>query len=599
MRNSFSRLTLLAILFCSSITKPLLARSEPVKPAQPWAGAALTDWSNSTNAIVITDLSRCQPRSALSNMVLKRKRWKLIPYRMLNGYEGKMVWAPPEADAPELSIAPELEGWYAIFVGLFSAPELPTTAWLRLDTDPPSIPRFNSLGDYYGNSEEVFFRAVRLRKESRLLFRPQTTGVVAACGITHVKLIPLTEEEVRRIETEKGSSTNRVLTATSDGFSDMFYRSQRTASALLSQVEIFRDTDFGTLILQSPGADKVNYPTKVGFLKGWQSEMFPRVGDRHFVEATRALAKQKIIPVKALIERAHQLGMQVHVGIRPAGWSFFEPYSDYWESPFYQNNPQWRCEDRDGTPVTRMSWAVPEVRAHLIALLQEQVQFGADGANLVFTRGYPLVLYEPPARQLFQDQHGIDPRQIPESDPLIGSFRSDVVTKFMRELRAMLDQEQQRRGSSQQLASSVIINGTAQDDLNYGVDLRRLVAEKLVDEVFTEQGFGVSSSKLNLEFLREVCQPQGIRFSPGLFYSGTLYPNLPKLYEAGSHGVTFWDVGVGDVFEWCWISRCGHKEETLWRLQNLDLKKAPRTIHFFKKLGNQIRDGRFGPYWGG
>jgi hypothetical protein len=169
----------------------------------------------------------------------------------------------------------------------------------------------------------------------------------------------------------------------------------------------------------------------------------------------------------------------------------------------------------------------------------------------------------------------------------------------MRELRAMLDQEQQRRGNRQRLALSVHINGTAQDDLTYGVDLRRLVAEKLVDEVFTEQGFGATSDKLNLEFLREVCQPRGIPFSPTIVYRELGYPNLPKLYERGAHGVTFWDAEVRDIFEWCWISRCGHQEETRWRVQNLDLKKAPLTIYRFQKLGNQIRDGRFGPYWGG
>jgi hypothetical protein len=415
-----------------------------------------------------------------------------------------------------------------------------------------------------------------------------------------VKLIPLTEAEIRRIEAERGSGANRVLAATSDGFSDMYYRSPRTLAAILAQVEIFRDTDFGTLILQSPGADKVNYPTKVGFFKGSRSEIFPRVGDRHFVEAARALAKQKINPVKALITRAHEIGLQVHVGIRPAGWSFFEPYSDYWESPFYQEHPQWRCEDRDGTPVARMSWAVPEVRQHLIALLREQVQFGADGVNLVFTRGYPLVLYEPPARRLFQEQHGIDPRQIPEKDPRIAGFRSEIVLKFFQELRAMLQDEQKRRGSgSPRLALSVVINGTAQDDFNYGVDLRQLVAAKLVDAVFTEQGFGATSQSVNLDLLRDVCQPAGVPFSPGLYYDKVTLPNVPRYYDAGARGVTAWDAGVGDMFEWCWLSRCGHEAETRWRLQNLDLKKPPRTIHFFQKLGDQIRDGRYGPHWGG
>jgi hypothetical protein len=291
--------------------------------------------------------------------------------------------------------------------------------------------------------------------------------------------------------------------------------------------------------------------------------------------------------------------MKVHVGLRPAGWSFFEPYSDYWESPFYKEHPEWRCEDRDGTPVTRMSWAVPEVRRHLIALLREQVQFGADGANLVFNRGYPLVLYETPARRLFQEQHGVDPRQIPEADPRISAFRSDVVTKFLQELRAMLDEEQRRRGGGQRLALSVMINGTAQDDFTYGVDLRRLVTEKWVDEVFTEQGFGRTSSNLNLEFLGEVCRPAGVPFSPGIFYGGVTFPNVPKYYDAGARGVTVWDAGITDMFEWCWLSRCGHAEETRWRVGNLDLKKAPRSIHRFQKLGDQIRDGRYGPYWGG
>jgi hypothetical protein len=54
----------------------------------------------------------------------------------------------------------------------------------------------------------------------------------------------------------KRDRSHRVLVATNDGFSDMFHRSPRTAAALLSQVAILRDTDFGTVVLQSPGADK-------------------------------------------------------------------------------------------------------------------------------------------------------------------------------------------------------------------------------------------------------------------------------------------------------------------------------------------------------
>jgi hypothetical protein len=481
-----------------------------------------------------------------------------------------------------------------------------------MDAEQPApVPRFNRREGprpySYGHSEEVFFRAVRLKKDSRLLFSPQTTGSVSACGITHIKLIPLTEAEVSRIEADEHDKSHRVMATKNDGNSDLFHRSPRTLSALLGEVEIFKGTDFGTLILQAPAGDKTQYPSSVGYLWGSETEILPRVGDRYFVESTRALARKKINPIQALTERAHQIGMKVHVGFRPAGWSYFEPYTDYWQSPFYKAHPQWRCEDRDGTPVTRMSWAVPEVRSHLIALLRELVEFGADGANIVFTRGYPVVLYEAPARELFQKQHGLDPREIPESDPRITAFRSEVVTRFFVELRAMLDQEQKRRGNSQRLALTALINGTKQDDLIYGVDLRRLVREKLVDEVFTEYGFGMTDTKswppygnLNLEFLREVCRPAGVPFSPGIYRGSDYNSAVPRFYEGGAHGLTVWDAEIEDnIYDWFWMSRFGHVEETLWRLKNLKLNKPPRAIYTFKKLGDQIRDGRFGPYWGG
>ena len=576
-------------------------RTGRCEPAQPWGGAALQDWTNASKAVVLTDMARGTPASAFSPMKLKKGHWKVIPYEMVSGYAGKMIWAPPEANAPEVTIPLNVEkkGWYAVFVGLFSSSEVPTVAWLRLSGDPAPVKRANSRNDHYGNSEESFLKVAELDETSSLLVSQQSTGFVSACGVTHVKLVPLSPEEIERIVADRRDTSHRTLVATFDGFSDLYYRSPRTAQALLSAVEIFRDTDFGTLILQSPGADKVNYPSRIGHMKGTGAEEFPRIGDRHFVEAIRELAAKSVNPVKVLIDGAHAVGMKVHVGIRPAGWSFFEPYADYWESPFYRDNPQWRCEDRDGTPVARMSWAVPAVRKHCIDVLREQVALGADGAHLVFNRGYPLVLYEPAARELFQAKHGTDPRKIDESDPRITQWWSDVVTTFMRELRAMLDQQQKSRGNPERLKLSIMVLGTARDDLRFGVDVARLVEEGLIDEISTERGFGRSTDAYNLDFLRKVCRPKGIPFCPGITCTRGMYPEVPSFYDGGAAGVAIWDAAVGDVYEWIWITRFGHVEETRWRLKNLDLGKAPRTIHRFRLLGEHIRNGRFGPYWGG
>src|SRR5436309_10781980 len=105
---------------------------------------------------------------------------------------------------------------------------------------------------------------------------------------------------------------------------------------------------------------------------------FAVAGHRYFTEAVRELARKSINPIKVLIDGAHDIGMKVHVGVRPAGWSYGGMMNDLWETPFYRQHPEWRCIDRDGAPTTRMSWAVPEVRKRMIDGLLEAVSFGAD-----------------------------------------------------------------------------------------------------------------------------------------------------------------------------------------------------------------------------
>ncbi|MBI3987088.1 MAG: hypothetical protein HY343_09220 [Lentisphaerae bacterium] len=570
------------------------------KPAL-WAGAVAQEWANASQAILRTDMTQGSPDAVLSPG-LKKGCWKVVPYETREGWAGTMVWAAPEAEAPELAIPLGVQGWFAIFAGLFAAPECPTLAWLRLDGDPADLRREAKAGVGYGSTEEVFFKVARLDETSRLHLSPQRRGFIQPCGLTHIRLIPLAPAEVERLLADRADRSHRTMAATHDGFSWAFYRSPQTTEEWLRDIEIFRDTDFGTLLLHSPGADKVIYPSKIGHMKGVGVEVFPRPGDRYFVEAIQAMARQGVNPLKVLIDGAHDVGMKVHVGIRPAGWSFVEPYLDYWEPAFYRQNPQWRCVDRDGTPVARMSWAVPEVRKHLIELLREQVGFGADGAHVVFNRGFPVVLYEPPAVDLFQRTFGLDPRTIEEADPRIAQWRSDVVTTFMRELRAMLDEEGKPRKT--RLASSIMVLGNEPDNLQYGVDIRRLVTEGLVDEIYSYMwDFGSKHPHYEWAYFREACRDKGIPFSPATasYFLESYYtlPLVKSFLESGAKGVAIWDASDDNIHQWSVISRFGHEEETLWRIQQLENVSPPRKHILFHRLGENVGDGRFAPVWGG
>ena len=72
-----------------------------------------------------------------------------------------------------------------------------------------------------------------------------------------------------------------------------------------------------------------------------------------------------------------------------------------------------------------------------------------------------------------------------------------------------------------------------------------------------------------------------VPFSPGI-YKGVAggrkkpYSEVPGYYDSGAHGVCVWDPEIVDIYDWCWMSRFGHVEETSWRLENLNLAKPPR-----------------------
>lgn len=579
---------------------------------QDWGGYALSDWKLASKATLLTDMTQSAPASAFSDK-LKKGSWKVMSYEMRNtppggspdhkgeGYKGKMIWAGPDTEAPEIRLPLKKSGWYAIFIGVYTGCNI----WLKLDTDPAPVIRDNSIRDYYANSQEVFFKVAKLMPTSSLLISQQSVGYTSSSGITHVKLVPLTPGEIKQEIARRADKSHHTMAFSCDGFSFIYGRSPRTAEALLAELEPFRNTDYGTLLLHSTwGGDKVAYPSKIGYMPGQNMDAYTEIGHRYFADAVRELAQKGINPVKVLIDGAHQMGMKVHAGMRPAGWSFLEPYADFWETSFFRNHPMWQCRDKDGTPVTRMSWAVPEVRQHALDLLREQVAFGADGAHLVFNRGYPLMLYETPFRNLFTQQYGFDPITLEDSDQRIVRMRSEVVTGFFRELRAMLNREEKRRGNGIHLEISVCVLGTEPDNLQYGVDIRRLVKEGLLDEIYIyPYDFGATrKGGFDLAFFREVCVAKGIPFYPALATHWDLNKQIDQglsFLDEGAAGVFVWD-GGGQGFNWQTIhSRFGHPDEIRKRKEKLDFNRPPRIMYYFHKLGNKIYDSRFPPVWGG
>ena len=97
------------LLFAVSAT-----RSDPSQPTgtaiPPWVSCQAANWANASSAIMLPDMTKVEPTAALSPR-MKRRHWKAIPYELIGGQKGSMIWASPESDAPPVRLhAPPIHG---------------------------------------------------------------------------------------------------------------------------------------------------------------------------------------------------------------------------------------------------------------------------------------------------------------------------------------------------------------------------------------------------------------------------------------------------------------------------------------------------------
>ena len=248
-----------------------------------------------------------------------------------------------------------------------------------------------------------------------------------------------------------------------------------------------------------------------------------------------------------------------------------------------------------------MSLAVPQVRAHIIDVLREAVRFGADGANVIFVRGVPVVLWEKPFCDIFEQEHGEDPLKLKDDDPRILQLRREIVTQFMREIRAMLDEEGQARGK--RLEQSAYVMGVEADNLRHGLDVATWAKEGLVDLIipFWRVG-GAKARRYDLAFYGRVCKPYGVRVTPtfitwGLPALDKVMEDSARFYKAGADGISFWDANsaASRMDRWSVLSRLGHVQGLAERAQ--EGRPQPVTARFHR-LGRFIVDGEYHPNWG-
>lgn len=154
-----------------------------------------------------------------------------------------------------------------------------------------------------------------------------------------------------------------------------------------------------------------------------------------------------INPIEAMGKRLQKHKVPLYVGYRMN--AFYDPPNDlHYVSTYWREHPEFRVHPYRGKTFSPRSYAYPEVRDFNLAIMQEMLGLGVQGIHLEFMRHPPFVGYDAPLVEAFQKEHGASPLD-PDFELLEewGAAQTEVMTSYMRQVRALLDAEGEKQGT--------------------------------------------------------------------------------------------------------------------------------------------------------
>lgn len=505
-------------------------------------------WARAAEALVLTDFSKAEPASALTTGRRQKGKWKLIPFATAD-WQGIALSAYAQTEPPVVRLPLRARGWHAVYIGLattsggfniggngMKARLSNETVFKRMACNVPLLPNRR------GVIQEQFLTVAELKSESVEI--APLPGLPAT--VCYVKLVPLAADEVNK----RGPSPHRRCIATFDGHSWIWPFRPRNAAELQEEFRGFEGSDIGKWWFQVVGADLVCYPSKVGNIPGEGATDFPTPAYAAYTRTLQILFKKGVNPLKVARDAARAQGAEFHVMLRPAGWKGCMPYEETFNSKFYEAHPEWRCVDRDGTPTFYMSYAVPEVRQHLLEIFRETLALQPEGVGFLFNRGMPMMLWEDAFCKRFRERHQADAREVAEDDPRIWATRAEIMTEFMTELRALLDETARAQGRKTRYKISLGTFSKEADNQKWGLDLPLWIRRGLVDELAVAWfAYHTSFAPPDMAYYRRITAGTNVGVYPFVIAWKTGKPQelcrkVTDYYAAGADGIAIWDPQV-------------------------------------------------------
>lgn len=504
----------------------------PVYDRPPVAPGESTDDGRPT--LWRTDFSRCLPASALGDA---GGQWSVIDYAT-ERFAGKLLHARRDNPAPDVELALDAPGWHAVFLwinggdvdtekqfpadfdSVFSQSPGPA---LRLSGDRRFASHFKTLTHdrvMWPGLECCFWKYADLTGQSLHVRHQGGTVYLGA-----VQLVPLAPAEVEAVRRVRGDASRRRLVVKGDMYSP------READAMVEQL---RDRD----------------------VRAWI------VGCEDSADLLRPGGSTKLA---SFGQACDEIAAACWVCDRPSLWSLHVHWPDA-RARWFEQHPELHVRDRDGTPTHQASFAEPAVQDYMLERAGAALATpgGIDAFGYFFNRDPGLLLFEPAATRGFQERHGVDPLTLPDRDERLLDWRAEIITGYMRRLRALLDTARPRSAAQKRVESVAVVLGDPAANRFFSFDVERWVREGLVDALliypwadYPDRWLAQGFVDADVKWFASVVKGTGVKVYP-MWLSGTwrthwtaehvrpseYFTCAMREYADGADGISAWD-GVG------------------------------------------------------
>src|SRR5262245_5195275 len=453
---SFSHLVTLHGLVSVGLLGPALANSKPIvipaaelaspdrrseqpTPGKWWFKRDAREWG-APAGILMTGQPNDQPSKAGEWTV--PAVFRFVPYRV-----------------PPLVVDPKVSGWHKIYIGLYHErmePVIQPQLFGRLSSEP--YPEYLRTPQFHkGRIAEVYWKAADLTGQKIHLEQPPAPmphpGHGWLGGVTHLRLVPLSEAEVAAARQEiELPPPERRLFGMLDYTDEMFwYGTVETEDDIRAIVYRHKQAGFGRVYWRAFGSH-LDHSTAVPEAaprwtdadeKRWTLRNQCKAGWMAYINLTK-----RFDPLKVAVDYGNKNDCDVHAWVRLTNFNR-EPYANFWHDhlEFSVQMLATHKDPKTGQPVPLkpyqrspyrrvLSFAYPEVRAFYVKFFQHIASTGTRGILIDLLRHPPIAGYEPIVTEAFKKKYGMEmeTRDV-YHDPLVQEHLSEYLRLFLVDLR--------------------------------------------------------------------------------------------------------------------------------------------------------------------